>query len=633
VLKRYSLIFVLTAVCGTPLVDAQSSTVGMQEPQNSGTVLKSETHSVVVDVVVTRGKDEPVVGLKKQDFQLIEDGKAQSIDFFEEHTAPVVAAALAPIAKMPPHVYTNVPAAPQIDAVNVLLLDSLNTPRQDQSTVHQQILEFLKTMKPNGRIAIFTLGTRLRLIQGFTDDPALLQAAINDKSFGLKPTTTNVSRTRQDDDEDKKEIANKSAAFGGSSRGGGGRGASTAGVVALQEAQAEYAEFQGDQRTVMTLDALKTLGRYLAGIPGRKNLIWFASSYPIYFFPKASEKQPFNDGHREFTNEIKETAGLLTLSKVAVYPIDAEGMMNDHPLEAEHDFQAAGIGGGLLSNVHAGSDQRSAKMSAMEQIAADTGGEAIFNTNGLSLALDHVLRNGAHYYTIVYTPTNKEKNGQFRSIHIKLEQEKCKLSYRRGYYADEVTGPKADFGAAVAGKGNSGATPEKIAANLAERNPLETLLARGMPSASQILFGVRVLPASPQPEAGAKRAGMNAKLAGPVTRYAADFLIDGKMVQLAPGSDGKRIGNLRVEIVAYDQEGKVLNWVGGRMNMEIDAATYATMVKSGIPAHFEMDVPAGKAVFLATGVYDFGTNKAGSLEVQLEPAVTQTAVKGSAGSH
>ena len=573
-------------------------------------VIKANTRAVAVDVVVTKGQDEPVTALRKQDFVLMEDGKPQTIDFFEEHTVPVASAALAPLPAMPPHVYTNVPAAPQSDAVNVLLLDSLNTPRQDQSYVHQQIVAFLKTMKPDTRIAIFTLGSKLRLIQGFSDDPAILRAAIDDKKYGFGPATTNVSRGRTEDDQDKKEIVVRSWNTGGRS---------TAGISALQASQAEFINFEADQRISITLQALQNLGRYLAGIPGRKNLIWFSSTYPVYFFPKSLEKQPFNN-HREYTQEIIQTADLLTLSKVAVYPIDAEGMMNDQPMDAEHDGDAAGRGPVLLRNTMDGAGQRSEKMSAMEQIAADTGGEAIFNSNDLNAALSRVIHNGDHYYTIVYTPTNKEMNGQFRKIQVKLNEGKFKLAYRRGYYADdaavlarvdEAKGSKSD---AVA-KQNVDSTTDR----------LQSLMVRGMPSSTQILYGVKVVAADPQPAANAPRAGRNKKLTGPTRRYSVDFLIDAKMVHLEPTPKGTHSGQVQVELLAYDHDGKALNWAGGTLRMDLDAATYADTLKSGLKGHAEIDVP-DTDVYLATGVYDAETGKAGTLEVALNADAKPAAV-------
>jgi VWFA-related protein len=565
-----------------------------------GPVIKANTHAVAVDVVVTRGQDEPVTSLSKDDFQILEDGKSQPIDFFEEHTVPVAPAAIAPLPALPLHVYTNVPAGPQSDSVNVVLLDSLNTPRQDQSQVRQQILEFLKTMKPEARIAIFMLGSRLRLIQGFSDDPAVLRAAVEDKKAGVDPITTEVSRGRTEDDEDKREVEVRQKNR-------------VASVASLQASQVEFAEMESDNRVAMTLEALRNLGRNLAGIPGRKNLIWFASQYPVDFFPKSLEKQPFND-HREHTEAIKETADLLMLSKVALYPIDAEGMMNDHPMDSEHDLAAAGLGAGLLRNTMNGANERAAKMSAMEQLAAETGGEAIFNNNDLNSALGRAIHNGAHYYTIVYTPTNKDMNGQFRRVQVKLSQGKYNLSYRRGYYADDSSGAvQAKFD----GKpGDKSGTQAKQDVDM-KFGYLRSLMVRGMPSATQILYGVRVVPAAPQPAVDAKRAGLNAKLSGPTIRYAVDFLVDSKQVHFEATPEGNHVGRIRVELLAYDRDGKALNWTGATMHSAMDAATYADVQKSGVPVHMEIDVP-NTQVYLSTGIYDLDANTAGTLEVPLD---------------
>ena len=94
-------------------------------PAGQASVPVFETHAqaVVVDVVVTKGNGEAVPALHEQDFQVIEDGKPQMIDFFEEHTAKTLPPGTLPeVPKMPPNVYTNVPPAPESDAVNVLLL-------------------------------------------------------------------------------------------------------------------------------------------------------------------------------------------------------------------------------------------------------------------------------------------------------------------------------------------------------------------------------------------------------------------------------------------------------------------------------------------------------------------------------
>ena len=100
------------------------------------------------------------------------------------------------------------------------------------------------------------------------------------------------------------------------------------GFEGLAASQANFAGYQADQRVAMTLEALNDLGRYLAAVQGRKNLIWFASSFPVTVFPSPKEKQ--SSGQIREYSALKETADLLTVSKVAVYPIGAEGMMVNH---------------------------------------------------------------------------------------------------------------------------------------------------------------------------------------------------------------------------------------------------------------------------------------------------------------
>ena len=220
----------------------------------------------------------------------------------------------------------------------------------------------------------------------------------------------------------------------------------TAGIGAIEETQTEIANFQYARRTAMTLEALQYLARYLGDVPGRKNLIWFASAFPVIVFPSPAQKDAMNNA-RVYVGEVKKTADLLTVSKVAVYPIGAEGMMNDHWMEGDSAsaggsspyVSGAGAGGTTLNSI-AGSggenDLRAMRIMDMERLATDTGGKAYYNTNDLSAAMTHAINDGSHYYTLVYTPTNKKMDGQYRRIEIKLNQGRYKLAYRRGYNAD-----------------------------------------------------------------------------------------------------------------------------------------------------------------------------------------------------
>ncbi len=226
-------------------------------------------------MVVTREDGEPVQALHKGDFKVMEDGKPQTIDLFEEHRARTLPpGAVAPLPKMPPNVYTNVPPAPLNDSVNVLLLDSLNTDPQDQEYVHQQIMEFLKTMQPGTQTAIFMLGSQLRFVQGFTADAGVLAAALNDKNS--QPRKELLQKSRID-------AQNEAFITNGMAEASGGR--MSYGIVAVAEGLADYSRIEFIDRESMTIEALQYLARYLGSVPGRKNLIWFSSHFPIDVFP------------------------------------------------------------------------------------------------------------------------------------------------------------------------------------------------------------------------------------------------------------------------------------------------------------------------------------------------------------
>ena len=611
----------LAAVAIVYYAVAPPTQAGNPQTENAVPVIRSEARAVVVDVVVTKGLDRPVDGLHKQDFQLMEDGKPQAIDFFEEHNA-VPAPSNVQATPTPPNIYTNVPAVPASDSVNILLLDLLNTDREDQGYVRRQITKYLNSKPQGARVAIFTLSTKLQMVEGFTTDRSVLRNSLDEDGNGVPTGKTPDSQSKLEKQGDSEDVQNLEAIH--------------AGAVAIEQvkrAQASLAAFRVNDRVQMTLEALQNLARYLSAIPGRKNLIWFSGSFPISVFPGANQKQ-FTGPMRRYSAAIKGTADLLTLSKIAVYPVDAEGLVGEHLGDAGSNGAPDGGGSasgnwpgagfsqgqtpssGPYDGAHSGTTD---KMAAMQQLAADTGGEAILNTNDLAAATTRAIDNGAHYYTIVYTPTDKKMNGQYRRIEVKLNERTYRLSYRRGYYADDIE--KAGTATALPDVQPTQVTDASLDGK-ADSTPLSQLMARGMPSSTQILYGVRVLPATPQPAPSALRAGFNAKLTGPTTRYTVDFLIDWDKVLLQPGPDGSHTGAILLEIVAYDRDGKTLNGAGQTMRMSMDAKNFASKQHSGIPAHLEIDLPQTN-VYLATGICDLQTNRAGTLEIPINTRVAQ----------
>ena len=141
------------APSASPAASAQTQTSPPNISSGQTTTLKTRAQLVVVDVVVTDSSKKPIHGLKASDFTLKEAGASQTIRNFEEHSALTLADAtkFPPMPKLPQGVFTNYTPAPANGAVNLLLLDELNTPAADQSYVRQQLLVYLKTAPPGTR--------------------------------------------------------------------------------------------------------------------------------------------------------------------------------------------------------------------------------------------------------------------------------------------------------------------------------------------------------------------------------------------------------------------------------------------------------------------------------------------------
>ena len=592
----------------TNAVAAESAPANEPEEKSAQAppVFKTTARDVVLDVVVTKGNGDAVTGLGKQDFAVTEDGRAQTLDFFEGHTANEATTNVPEeMPALPAGAVTNVPPAAEGDAVNVLLLDSLNTPAQDQANVRGEIQGFLKKMKPGTRMAVFTLGTKLRFVQGFTTDSSVLLAALKQGEEGERH-----GRSRSDAASDASDIAELQAM--------------RASGFATETMQAEQAQATAEDqaaRANMTFQALTYLAHYLSGVPGRKNLLWCASSFPVVIFPTQEETKSIerNPGMHGYMERVKETGDLFTSAQISIYPIGAGGMMTEHLMDADMEGPGAPklapgqrssnapegpLTNGTMSPFVAGAGERAQVVNEMEQLAASTGGKAFYNTNDLNGAMVKAIDDGANYYTIGYSPTDKTRDGSFRQIDVKVTHGKYKLAYRHGYNAEEA--PAADV--------RGGA------------NPLTELLGYGLPGATGVLYGVDAK-AGPTEEASASnRAGANTALQGPVTRYRVDFTIRTGDVELRPNAQGGRSGRLLIGLKAYDRDGNVVNWEGDGETLDVKDSDYAALVKSGIPAHLMIDVPAGAQAHLVTAVYDWNSGRAGTLEVPLggsKPRVNQ----------
>jgi VWFA-related protein len=591
--SAFGLVLLLGGLASLLSAPLQSQTA--PQDANASQVFHANARIVVLDVVVTGKNRRPLTGLHKQDFVLSEDGHPQTIGYFEEHTGEQPLQVNPPAAT--PNIFTNIPRVKPGDSVTVLVLDSLNTPLDDQRFVRAQMLKYLKKPDLGRRIAIFTLGTQLRLIQNFTDDPVLLAAAINKRKNGAGPETSPLLESTAETAATQETIdalmpyAPEAAAD-------------------MKQFMAEQNSTRGDVRIKLTLEALQELAHYLAAIPGRKNVAWFSGAFPIVIFPDSSLPHEFG-AQRDDQEEVRRTDALLASAQVSIYPIAAEGVAADSTYTAGDDPRLTQQ---QTSNPQQAGQQRNANHAAMDLIAKDTGGVALYGTNSLSDALDHVIDHGSYFYTLTYTSANPATDGKFRKIQVELHQPGYQLAYRRGYYADDAKSVQA------------AAQPAPKPAV----EPLSRFLRPGVPQSTQIPLTLRVMRGGSRIAAGSpltssqsavpQQGGDNPNLKGPVTRYMVDLMIPAHSLLWEPGPQGHRRVNLESALVVYNREGKAVNWILRQINLNPDAAHYTAAQDTGVNLYLEIDAP-DTAVALRGGVYDLNAGLAGTLGIPLSAVV------------
>ena len=584
----------LLALPFTPLssIPAQQPTPSASAAQAPVATLHTGTKLVVVDVVVRDSSGHPVHGLTREDFVLSEAGKAQTLRSFEEYAAPAVPPAAPKMPALPPGLFTDFTPVPDKGPLNVLLVDGLNTPLARQAYLRQQLLDYVQHLTPGTRIAIFGLADHLYMLQGFTDDPAILRAALARVKNGYKSPLRNDSNTDQAGLTDA-----MTDPFGGAP---GSLPASAVadflgGIVTLQQSMS----------VTQTIQAFTSLGRWLANFPGRKNVIWFSSAFPL---GNGDSQIPSED-----SDIFLNMTNLLTRAQVSVYPVDPNGV------QADPAFSADGVNpsqGAQYSQRGASFYANEASTHAtMQAFASDTGGEPFYNRNNLTQAVADAIQDGANYYTLSYTPSENKTGGEWRSIHISLAKPEdfkgVELSYRRGYFADNLRVPAHKTGTAEVSE-------DPNAPSVESNRTSRLAMMHGAPTLQDIPFTTRVLPASTSTEdTVAAGNGLDPKdpMKPPYRRYDIDCAAAARYISLIQQPNGHHVGAVHVAVFVYDPRGKLLNTASRTMQLDLTPQGYADFQRLGYREHLEISAPAKGESFFRIGIEERTSGRIGTVEV------------------
>jgi VWFA-related protein len=422
-MNKRILFFLLAALSLSVLAQQQQTSNKDKNEVTPETTLRTNVHLVVLDVVAMDNHGHPAADLGRDDFVVLEDGKPQQVKQFERRMSSS-APPSEPSASLAPNEFRNVPAQVP-NAVNIVLLDMLNTQTQDQGEARRHLVSFLRAMPKGRQVALYGLDTRLHLIQNFTGSSDALIAAADQAQ--LRPSALNPSTT--DQNHEGEFVADIKATGGG-----------FADIVAARMANfiKNTETSKTDLRVGLTLQALQQIARSVAGVPGRKNLIWLSSGFPLNL---EEDSEPgrgvMSVAARNYHQAVEQTAAILAQAQIAVYPVDAQGV-----LVGGVDVTVGGRGmfdtdrsGSIGDVMSAQATQYSAVHNSMDLLAKNTGGQAFYNDNDLKGAIGRSMDMGSSYYILAYSPSNTEWNGKLRKIEVKAPGKKVKLVYRRTYYA------------------------------------------------------------------------------------------------------------------------------------------------------------------------------------------------------
>ncbi len=614
--RRYrlavALLMALPLAAQAPPQQGSAADASSSEPTAT---FRSFSRLVTIEVVAKDRHGRHVTGLKPEDFSLFEanasgkDKRPEKIANFQEIHFADLAKQSPPPMRVPTGVYTNAvtlqknPVPPTI-----IMVDGLNTDIKDQAQIQVQLERIVKSIPNNSPVAIFLLGWRLRILQDFSTDPELLKVALKQASSTVSagvvmgdpldnPNTASAQLADlQGHEQDVNGGGGASQSSGGSTPAAGASSPSVGTASANQGAQSainaqiqalsmaaqnsEMSEYKSvmDRRVFLTMEALIAIGHYVAGYPGRKNLLWISSAFPVKLdgLLFQTDRDQDDKGYATYGAQIRRAASILSDAKIAVYPVNPAGIQPHAIYGADarpRNYSGRGMGDTMSREIA----QLGAEDLTMRTVADATGGAVCNGSNDLSECLKRAFDDSSSFYEIAYYPDSHEWNGAYRKIILQSRRSGVQLEYRHGYFAGRPAYEN-------------------------QKAELQQAACEGYLGSTSIVFAAtRVPPASP----------------GQLRFY---LDIEPSLLTLVPTSDGGRELNIQVAACTFDKKGNPLELMSQPIHRKLTAKEYQAISKNGLPHLVEIPPPAPSAVRLV--VKDVPSSRIGSVHINLEPVLT-----------
>lgn len=431
-------------------------------------VLRVRTNEVRLDIVVKDKKGHTVKDLTPADFEVLEDGVSQRIQSFRFVNREALADSSpnrnADRKESEPE--TSQPVTPPrrtTPGVTALVFDRLS-PEARSLARKAGIAYAQEGMAAGDFTGVFRIDQTLNTVQPFTDSSELVKTAIEHATTAAPSSyVSGAQKVRDLADQnialDQQATSSASAAqAAGAARDGAG--ASAAGQASGQAAaQQEFNNMQAsmlqqfealerDQQGFATINGLLAVINPMRNLPGRKTIVFFSEGIAL---PTSVQMK------------FPAVISAANRANVAIYTIDAAGLRTEggqeeaarelNSIAAQRMNQQArgndrGVNGPYTKSLERNEDLlRFDPRSGLGQLADQTGGFLIHDTNDLTNGLRRISDDMHAYYMITYVPKNEDYDGRFRRINVKLSRSNLELQTRKGYYAIESVGqlPVLDY--------------------------------------------------------------------------------------------------------------------------------------------------------------------------------------------
>lgn len=380
-------------------------------PVPPGPTFKTQVEYVEVDAVTTDQQGQFVRNLTKDDFQVFEDGKPQTIATFSLVDIPVERADRPLYAERPVEPDTQSNERPFDGRVYVMILDDLHVDALQSQRVKQSARQFIeRNFGANDLMAVVFTGGRSSDAQEFTSNKRLLLNAV-DKFMGRKLQSVTLSRNaqyvRQQDGPDA-----------------GGRVNDPDDMERAHNAESMLA-------------SLRKVAEWFGSVHGRRKAMLLFSEgidYDITDIIRAPDAQPSQAG--AIMSDIRDTISMTARSNVSIYAIDPRGLATGledaigvSSFADQYDSTGgAGIGvGGMLNDLRMSQD-------SLRQLSDESGGFAAVNRNDTANVFDRIVRDNSSYYVLAYyPPTTSKPDGKFHKIEVRVNRPGVTVRARRGY--------------------------------------------------------------------------------------------------------------------------------------------------------------------------------------------------------